>query len=143
MIHSRNGSRARSRRSGTSMIEVVVSAGILLVVMSFVASLTFRINLVWKDIGQHRAAMNELSNQLERLTLLADDDLAAAIALLEPSAVISQTLPEPALAGELIKDDWGNRLVLKLDWQRPHPAKPVQLVAWLPTHSDASARTEP
>jgi hypothetical protein len=111
---------------------------VLLVVMSFVSSLVFRIDFVWKDTGHHRAAMNELSNQLERLTLLSPDEVSAAIDRLEPSEMVSRTLHEPELSGELVKDDWGDRIVLKLNWRRPYPGKPVQLVAWLPSELETT-----
>jgi hypothetical protein len=130
--------RGVSHRAGLAMIEVVVAAGVLLVVMSFVSSLVFRIDFVWKDTGHHRAAMNELSNQLERLTLLSPDKISAAIEGLEPSEMVSRTLDKPELSGELVKDDWGDRIVLKLNWRRPYPGKPVQLVAWLPSDPETT-----
>jgi hypothetical protein len=104
---------------------------LLVTVISFVTSLAFRIDLVWKDTGHHRSAMNELSNQLEHLTLLAPDDVAAALESLRPSDELSRTLPQPKLTGEVINDDWGQRIVLRLNWDHRHEAKPVELVGWL------------
>lgn len=123
-------------RGGFTIIEVLVTAGLLTVVMSFVSSMVFRINNVWRDTGHQRAAMNELSNQLERLTLMTPDEVSAAIDSLQPSDTVSRTLADPKFSGELIEDDWGHRIVLKLDWQRPYPGKPVQLVGWLPPVSE-------
>lgn len=118
------------------MIECMVAAMILVTVISFVASLTFRIGLVWKDTAHHRVAINELSNQLERLTLLSPEEVVAALEELRPTQFASRTLREPELTGQWIEDDWGGRVVLRLNWHRQHEGKPVEMVAWLAT-SDA------
>lgn len=115
------------------MIEAVVSAGMLLVVMSFVTSLAYKIDLVWQDTNDRLAATNELSNQLERLTVLSPEELSLELRSLEASEVAARTLHNPELTGEIINDPWGNRLVLRLNWQHRHAAPPVEMVAWLPT----------
>ena len=132
--HNPKGQRGNHRdvRPAFTMVEAVVAAGLLLVVMSFVTSLAYKVDLVWQDTRHRLTATNELSNQLERLTLLSPEELPAALRSLEASELAARTLPRPELTGEIIDDSWGKRLVLRLNWQRRHPARPVQLVAWLP-----------
>lgn len=123
-------------RSGTTMVECMVAAMLLVTVISFVASLTFRIGLVWKDTAHHRVAVNELSNQLERLTLLPPEEVMAALEELRPTQLASRTLSEPKLTGQWIEDEWGGRVVLRLNWRRQHEGKPVEMVGWLATIDD-------
>ena len=118
------------------MIELVISAMILVTVISFVTSLLYRIDGVWSDCADQRAAMCELSNQLERLTLLSPDQLSDAIESLEPSPTVARTLHEPVLNAQLITDEFGPRLVLQIDWQRRYPGRPVEMVAWIPQSHD-------
>lgn len=122
---------AKRCRTGATMVELVVSAVLLITVMSFVTTLCFQINLVWKDIRHHRVALGELSNQLEQLTRLSPQQVRQAIKSLEPSAISSRTLKDPQLTGKLLEDDLGLRVVLQIDWQRRNPGKPVELAGWL------------
>ena len=133
------GSKSVSgRRTGTSMVEVLVAASMLLVVMSFVSTAIYRIDLAWRDTTRQRAAMNELSNQLEQMTLLSSEQLPDAMESLAPTPRIRQTLPGVDLSGELLDDALGTRIVLRLDWQRKYPGKPVELSGWV-THLDLSS----
>ncbi len=112
------------------MIEAVVSAAMLLVVMSFVTSLLFRVDLVWRDTCSHRAAINELNNHLDYLSMLPPDELPQAIDSLQPSESVARVLDSPTLSGDISTDKLGYRITLLLDWRRPMGGKPVQMVAW-------------
>lgn len=129
-------------RVGTTMIEVVVAAMLLVAVMTFVTTLAFRIDLVWRDTAHHRTAMNELSNQLEALTMLPADELTTAMAALQPSELATRTLAQPELTGKVTDDEFGRRVVLRLNWQRRHPGNPVELVAWLTPESNDAEQAE-
>lgn len=134
--HSRTARSQHRCRFGVTMIELVVSAVLLITIMCFVTSLSFRINLVWKDIGQHRVAVGELSNQLEHLTRLSRQDAAKALDSLTTSVVCARTLRNPELSGRLIDDNVGTRVVIQIVWERRHPGKPVELVGWLIPRSE-------
>ena len=121
----------RCHRSGTTMIELVVSAMLLVTVMTFVTTLAFRVGLIWKDTGHHRLAMNELSNQLEVLTSLNPDQIPDALKEVQPSPMVIGTLDQPELSGDWLDDELGRRIVLRLNWQRRNPGKPVTLVGWV------------
>lgn len=126
IAHCRHG-----HRGGFTMVEMVVSAVLLITIMSFVTSLCFRIDLVWKDIAHHRVAVGELSNQLEEITRMSTAQARAALVSMTPSAICEQTLSSPVIVGELLEDELGNRVVLQINWERRHPGKPVELAAWL------------
>jgi hypothetical protein len=118
-------------RNGFTMVELVISAMMLVTVMTFVTTLSYSINLVWKDIGHHRVAANELANQLESLTRLPKQDAQIAVSSLEPSELCRRTLKDPELSGQLVEDNLGTRVVLSINWNRRNPGKPVQLVGWV------------
>ena len=48
------------------------------------------------------------------------------------------TLRNPELSGELIEDDLGTRIGLRLNWERIHPGKPVELAGWLLANSNSA-----
>jgi len=135
--HVRAARRSSRRRDGLTFIELVVSAMLLITIMSFITSICLQTSLIWKDIGHHRAAVNELSNQLERLTRLTPDEARQALGSLQPSAVCSRTLNKPQLSAELIDDNLGLRVVMQIDWKRRNPGKPVELVGWMLTADKA------
>ena len=121
------------------MVELVISAMLLVTVMTFVTTLSFSINLVWKDIGHHRVAAGELSNQLESLTRLPLQEARVAVASLEPSELCRRTLKDPELSGQLVEDNLGTRVELSINWNRRNPGKPVQLVGWVFQNGSAAA----
>jgi hypothetical protein len=110
---------------------MVVSAMVLMTIMTFITTICLQTSLIWKDIGHHRAATNELSNQLDRLTRLSPEESKQALTELQPTPVCVRSLNDPALSGKLINDDLGMRIELQIDWKRRHLGKPVRLVGWL------------
>ena len=127
-------------RRGLSLIELIVAAVVMVVVMNLVTTLCFRISLVWRDIGHHRVAVAELSNQLDRLTRMNSQQVLDAMKTLKPSELCERTLPEPQLSGELVQSEIGQQINLRLDWKRRHPGQPVELVGWIPLPSATQER---
>lgn len=130
--HSQAGQgRAVKRRSGLMVTELIVAATLLVVIVTVVGSLTVRCGRLWQDTRHYRLAIDELSNHLEHLTTLDEDELEVAIAELAPSPQIRSVLPNPVLAAEAVADENGNRLVLQLTWDRLGKKTPVKLVGWI------------
>jgi len=119
------------RRNALMVTELIVAATLLVVIVTVVGSLTVRCGRLWQDTRHYRLAIDELSNHLERLTTLDEDDLEMAIAGLAPSPEIRSVLPNPVLAAERIADENGNRIVLELAWDRLGKKSPVKLVGWV------------
>ena len=120
-----------NQRDGFTAIELVVSASMMVAAMAFVTTLAFRIDRTWKEIAYQRVAMNELSNHLDHLTQLPTDQIDEAIKAVEPSAEVQRTLANPKLTGIRIEDEAGDRILLKLDWKRQFPGRPVELIGWV------------
>lgn len=118
-------------RHGVTAVELIVSAVLLMAIMSFITTLGFRINLVWKDVNHHRIATGELSNQLEEITKMTPAEAKSAISILRPSSLCARSLPNPQLSGELIEDELGNMVVMRINWNRRNPGKPVELAGWI------------
>jgi len=131
-----------SHRDGFTITELIVAATLLVVIMSVVASLTVRSGRLWQDSRHFPLAVDELSNQLERLTSLDEASRAEAITKLSPSIQMLDTLPNPVLTAETLADESGTRLVLHLAWDRLGKSSPVTLVGWvdpLPTEAKPAA----
>jgi hypothetical protein len=112
--------------------ELVVAAGLLMTAVAVVTPLAVKGGRLWLDSRHYRLAVDEVSNQLERLTALNATDRSAAIASLEPSPQAQRALPRPVLTAETLADEYGERLVVSLNWARPRGSKPVSLVGWIP-----------
>ena len=124
------GVRTERYRAGISSLEFMVSLSVMLVVMTFVTSLTFHVGQVWRDIEQDRLAMGELSNQLDELTRQSKDDLIKQTANLKPSAFCIAGLPNPRLNANLTDDDLGQRIDLTLVWDHRSEERKVHLSGW-------------
>ena len=122
--------RPRTRR-GMSMTELVVSATLLVTSLAVVTPLAVRAGRAWQDSRHYRLAMDEVSNQLDRLTLLDESRLTAALESLEPSPHILSVLPRAALSAERVNDEDGSRIILSLRWERVAQAPAVALVGWM------------
>ena len=118
-------------RTGITILELTVSAVILVAVMTFFTTLSVRINQVWKDIGYKRMAMAELANQVDQISRLDRVGAEKAIESLSPSTLCEQTLSQPELTGEINQTELGTQIVLRLNWKRSNGGKPVELVGWL------------
>ena len=135
--------RARIGRRGYTMTDLVVAATLLVGIMSLVAPLAVRSGRLWQDSRHYRLALDELSNQLERLTNLDEGERDAALAKLSVSPQVRGRLPNPVLHAHSIDDSDGARLVLQLQWDRVGHAMPVTLVAWIDPLPKAEEDTAP
>lgn len=126
----------KSRYRGLSHLEMIAACAAMVVVMSFVTTLCFRISRVWRDIGHQRAAVAELSNRLDRLTRLGLTEIETEIDSIRLSDQLIRTLFNPQMTGELIETEFGTQVRLKLMWGQRHPLSSVSMSAW--THDYVS-----
>ena len=119
------------QRNGTTLTEMVVAATLMVSTMAIVAPLTVRTGRLWQDARRHQLVMDELSNELERLTSLTAEQRERAIANLTPPEYLQASLPSATINAEIIRDGEGMRLLLSMNWDRLGNPKPVSLVGWL------------
>lgn len=123
--------RRTSKKSGTTLIEVMVSCVLLGAFATAVIPATMRIarqRLVHREslIAQH-----ELMNQMERLSMLTDEQLR--LATVEISSTHDQLLPEARLQLQVHEQpDTPDRIELTLRWTNRLGvrSKPHVLVGW-------------
>lgn len=132
-------------RRGITTIEVIVAFTLLSTVLSAAIPLVVRHRQILADHRSYRLALDELSNQLDRLTMLPEDKLQAALEELSPSELAAHRLPGATLSAELEAEDIGQRIVLHISWDGTHRQAPVTLVGWAfpqPQLSSAQPSTE-
>ena len=124
--------RPHNRRTATSTLEVIVACTLLTSVLTVFTPLVVKHRRLLTAQRDYRLALDELSNQLERLTTLPEGEVSAALERLQPSEFAASRLPGAELRGELHAIDFGQRLKLELTWDEPQrSAAPVSLCAWL------------
>ena len=124
-------SQSARLRPGVTMVECVVAASILIVAMSTITSMAFRVNRIWIDVAHERIAMSELNNTLEELTQLSTNKIDDAIKNLQPSSVAEASLNRPTITGQRFKDKFGDRIELRLQWNATPTPRSVQLSGWI------------
>jgi hypothetical protein len=118
-------------RRGTTLLECIVAASILSVAMGTVTMAVFRIGRIWTDTGHYRIALQEVSNHLEALSQLPPDQIQTAIDSLALSPAVGRSLVDAKFSGELIQDEFGDRVKLALTWGDERKTRPIQMTAWL------------
>jgi hypothetical protein len=130
-------------RLGMGMLDVFVSLTLLVTLISVATPLVVRHAQLLKSHRNYRLALDELSNQLDRLATVPVDRLPTAIDGLAPSEFVAKRLPGARLEGELAAAEIGTRVTLKLSWNEPgRNEHPVSLAAWRmpPSPQTTSAR---
>jgi hypothetical protein len=127
-------------RNGTSTLDALVAFTLLVTTLSVATPLVVRHSRLLKSQRDYRLALDELSNQMERLVATSASDLPAAIQQLAPSEFLIDRIPSAQISGELQKVDGGMRVVLQLTWNELAGRRtPVSLAGWVfpPTQPDA------
>lgn len=122
----------RPDRAATSTLDVLTALTLLVAVMSFATPMLIRHSHLLKSQRDYRLALDELSNQIDRLTALPADELPKALEQLVPSPFFAERNPHVGLSGELQPAANGMRLTLKISWSESRlPRAPVSLAAWI------------
>ncbi len=119
-----------TRRNGITLIELIVAATLIISGLALVGKLTVLTGRMWQQTRHERIAIEELSNQMERLLALPAADRDAAIAELKLSDEASTRLPNARLVADTTDDSAGLRVELRLEWNRGVPAGPIKLTGW-------------
>ncbi|WP_425614073.1 hypothetical protein NA78x_003927 [Anatilimnocola sp. NA78] len=123
---------ARPSRRATSSLEVVVAFLLTSAILTLATPLIVAHNRLLIAQREYRLALSELSNQIERLSLLPPAELPTAIEQLEPSPLATEKLSGAKVAGEVKASDLGQRVTLQITWDEPNRREaPVRLTAWL------------
>lgn len=123
-------------RRAITTVEMIVAFTLLTSTLSVALPLVVRHDRLIAEQRHYRLALDELSNQLERLTALPPQDVTAALEALEPTELVSDRLPSVTLSGRLEAEEIGSRLTLEISWgSRPQSIPALQLVGWIAPES--------
>jgi hypothetical protein len=125
------------------MLEVIVSLTLLMSVLSVSVPLVFRHAHLLIAQRHYRQALDELSNQLDRLTSLTGAELDNALKQLSPSSFVAARLSNARLKGESKPEDGGSRVTLQLTWNDPREER-VTMTGWVfPLKEGPAGRSTP
>ncbi len=129
-------------RAGLTLVELMVAATLIVSGLTMIGKLTVTSGRMWQQTRQEQVALEELSNQLERLLALPPDQRDEAISELAPSAFAAERLQEATITARTFADSAGQRLELQINWNRHTPAKPLMLVGWIDAVDSESAGSQ-
>ena len=128
--HHPAGYCVRRTRRAASTIEVVVALTLLLSVLSLSVSLIVRHGRLLIAQRHYRQALDELSNQIDRVTALPADDVPQTLKQLSLSPFAAARLSAAKLSAELKPADIGQRVTLHLKWNEPQQQS-VSMSGWI------------
>ncbi|RLS34748.1 MAG: hypothetical protein DWH79_03480 [Planctomycetota bacterium] len=132
LLSKRVGPRGRR---GVALFELLVAFSLLAVVVSVSAGLVVRHGRLLTSARNQRLAIDELTNQMERLTAFRPDELAAFLAAPIPSPLVRDHLAEVTLGCTIDEPTAGDderRVVLAIEWNEPgRRGNPLRLAGWL------------
>jgi hypothetical protein len=119
-------------RAGTSTLDALVAFTLLVTTLSVATPLVVRHGRLLKSQRDYRLALDELSNQMERVIATSASDLPATIQQLSPSEFLMERIPSAQISGALQPVDGGMRVVLQLTWNELAGRRaPVSLAGWV------------
>lgn len=138
-VNRTNKARTRLKR-GILKTEALVAVVVLVAAINLASTMVYRINRLWIDAQGHQFAISELSNQMDGLTRLSPDQATDALESITVSQACADTLGDAELDGELVKDELGTRVVLKLSWSGRKFGDPLELSGWLAGGENSEAK---
>jgi hypothetical protein len=126
----------RGRRRATSTLEIFVALTLLMTVLSLSASLVIQHGHLLTAQRHYRQALDELSNQMERVVVLPADDVPQALKQLSLSEFTASRLSNPKLTFELKPADIGQRVTLHLTWNESH-GQSASMTGWVFARAEA------
>jgi hypothetical protein len=131
----------RSRRA-TSTLEVIVALTLLLTALSLSVSLIVRHGRLLIAQRHYRLALDELSNQMDRVTALPAEDVPQSLKQLSLSQFAAARLSAAKLSAELKPADIGQRVTLYLTWNEPREHN-VSMSGWIFPRAGAPGEQKP
>lgn len=121
---------SRLRRFGSTSYEVLVAFTLLTTLLSLSLSSLVRHGRLLTSEQNYRLALDELSNQLDRLTALRGNELSLAVKDLQLTPFTAERLSDVKLVGEVAPADIGQRVTLRLTSRDPNGLK-VSMAGWV------------
>jgi hypothetical protein len=121
----------RACRGGATSLEAIMAFTLLGSVLAASTPLLVRHKRLIAGQREYRLALDEVSNQLERLSILPRDGLATAVEQLRPSDFAAAHLPDVKLGGKVDRVDDTQHVQIMISWGgEQRPASAITLAAW-------------
>jgi hypothetical protein len=132
----------RLKRCGSTSYEVLVAFTLVTTLASLSLSSMVRHGRLLTSEQNYRLALDELSNQLDRLTALPANELSQAVKELQLTPFTAERLPDAKLVGEIAPSDIGQHVTLRLA-SRGSSGLNVSMAAWVfPSRSSLGERAK-
>lgn len=127
----RRRATGRQLRRGWGMLDMFVAFTLLVATITVVTPLLVRHGRLLESQRHYRIALEELTSQLDRLTVLPLEQTPDAVDRLKPSEFLAEKLPGAELTAKLATIEDGTRITLSLSWNAPgRRDAPVMLSGW-------------
>lgn len=113
------------------LTEVVVAAMVLSVAITVLTQIWVRTPRLQRDTRQHRIAVEEASNQLDRLAALDETARANQLVRLNLSPIAEQALPSVSISAGESNSEAGRRITVIVSWDRFGERSRVALTQWI------------
>lgn len=122
----------RLPRRAVSSFEALVALTLLTSVLGMSVPLVVRHGRLLASARQYRLAVEELTNQLERLAALPPGDLATAVESVQVSEFTAAKLRGAELTGAVVPAELGQRVTLHIVWdEAQRRTAPLSMTAWV------------
>ena len=121
--------KRNQKRSAFTSTELVVACSLLVTSISSVAMIAVKTTRLWQGTRHQQIALEELSQEMDRLTHLSPKARLEAITFMEPSKLLTAISPKVTITASW-EDEQKNSIVLQVDWNSAQPKAPVRLVGW-------------
>jgi len=101
------------------MLEVMAALAVLVAALAAITPLFVRHTRLVAETRRERIALEELTNQAERLAAVPAGDLDGHLAALALSPLATDCLPEPRLTATRGSSPLGEQVTLRLAWSSP------------------------
>jgi hypothetical protein len=123
---------AATRRRAVTSFEVLVAFSLVATVIGMSAPLIVRHGRLLATARHYRLAVEELTNQLERVAALPPADIDEAVSSINVSDFTAEKLPGAELTAELHDAEFGRRVTLHIVWDEPQRREtPLTMTAWV------------
>ena len=117
------------RRTALTLTELLIAASLIGTLVTIYLPMLKRVDGLQQNVATRRLAFEELSNQLERLIGIADDELVEQLDHLRLSDELQSRLDGTRLSGELTGHAGGDLIRLRLTWD-DESQLPITLSTW-------------
>jgi hypothetical protein len=127
-----NRCRAARRPCGTTSFELLVAFTLLITAVSTAMPLMVRHGRLLTAQRDYRLALDELSNQLDRIGALPPAEVPAAAQGATASPFLLERIPTAKLTGRTEPAAGGTRVTLSLSWgAKGRERSPISLSTWV------------